>query len=53
MYAVVQDSYGPPDDVLRLRELAAPQFDPDEVLVRLELIEARTVITPGTQERRA
>ncbi len=36
MYAVVHDTYGPPEDVLKLRELAAPQIDADEVLVRVD-----------------
>lgn len=35
MHAIVQDRYGPVDDVLRLREVAKPRLDDDEVLVRV------------------
>jgi NADPH:quinone reductase-like Zn-dependent oxidoreductase len=35
MRALVQDRYGPPEDVLRLEELARPQPKPGEVLVRV------------------
>jgi NADPH:quinone reductase-like Zn-dependent oxidoreductase len=35
MKAIVQDKYGPPDDVLRLREIDKPVIGDDEVLVRV------------------
>ena len=35
MKAVVQTRYGPPDEVLELREVAIPQIGDDEVLVRV------------------
>jgi NADPH:quinone reductase-like Zn-dependent oxidoreductase len=33
--AIVQDKYGPPDDVLQLREIDTPVIGDDEVLVRV------------------
>jgi NADPH:quinone reductase-like Zn-dependent oxidoreductase len=35
MKAIAQDSYGPPQDVLGLREVDRPQVGPDRVLVRV------------------
>jgi NADPH:quinone reductase-like Zn-dependent oxidoreductase len=35
MKAIVQDKYGPPDDVLQLREIDKPVIGDDEVLVRV------------------
>jgi NADPH:quinone reductase-like Zn-dependent oxidoreductase len=35
MKAIVQDSYGSPDDVLKIREIDKPVFGDDEVLVRV------------------
>ena len=35
MKAIVQDRYGPPDDVLELREIDQPVIGDDEVLVRI------------------
>ena len=35
MKAVVQDRYGPPDDVLKLREIDIPAIGDDQVLVRV------------------
>ena len=35
MKAIVQDKYGPPGDVLRLREIVRPTIGDDEVLVRV------------------
>jgi NADPH:quinone reductase-like Zn-dependent oxidoreductase len=35
MKAIAQDSYGPPQDVLGLREVDRPQVEPDRVLVRV------------------
>ncbi len=35
MKAIVQDKYGPPDDVLQLREIDKPAIGDDEVLVRV------------------
>ena len=35
MKAIVQDKYGPPDDVLQLREIDKPVVADDEVLVRV------------------
>lgn len=35
MKAIVQDRYGPPDDVLQLREIDKPVIGDDEVLVRV------------------
>ena len=35
MNAVVTTQYGPPPDVLQLKEVATPAFAEDEVLIRL------------------
>ena len=35
MKAIVQDKYGPPDDVLQLREINKPLIGNDEVLVHV------------------
>ena len=35
MKAIVQDKYGPPDDVLQLRKIDKPVIGDDEVLVRV------------------
>lgn len=43
MRAVVQDAYGPPEDVLRVREIERPRIGADQVLVR---IRATSVNTP-------
>jgi len=34
MKAIIQDRYGPPDDILQLREIDKPVVEDDEVLVR-------------------
>lgn len=35
MKAIIQDKYGPPDDVLRFREIEMPMVGEDDVLVRV------------------
>ena len=35
MKALVQDKYGPPDDVLELRDIDKPVVEDDEVLVQV------------------
>jgi hypothetical protein len=44
MKAIVQDKYGPPDDVPQLKEIDRPVITDDEVLVRVRAATARVVL---------
>ncbi len=48
MKAIVQYKYGPPDDVLQLREIDKPVTGDDQVLVR---VRAASVHPKGLEEK--